>query len=578
MSYHDYLNQSPREADGAIMIINKSWPEYLGIRLLILLMKDLGLLCLGYFFIAFLFGGVRAVTHPASLVIEVLGAIEILWYFLFFLPCRWLLQNYKPYTPPPMNRTQRAWLFRKAISLTPDMETWIRMWANNAHMEDIRVDNVKDWLLWGLFERDGMKDLGPDVEAELDGYIEEIKQGFGIALKPGRGTAESVRLSFDPIDMRHRSLTYYMLIGYLDGLVCLWLLATGYKFYRQPVSSFFKAFPFRPIALLSPHASAAPGMSFWYRPHRSTTRRPVIIIHGLGLGIVPYQFWMATIPKDVGIIAVELLPVSTRVTIDPLAPTAQICDDVAAIAAQVRKVDPGKWDDFVLVTSSYGTMFVAPLIRHPDFGPRISGNILCDPVSLLLHLPQVAYNFTRRTPRPSIRGHPGWGNEWEIWWASATDAGTAHTLARRFCWRESILWREDLIMGLRNAEMGRLKPTFSGESARSGVPHVGMRTTVIQGGEDCIAPAKHVAAYVYSGNVNYTQADMNEWTEYKWTGTAELELVFMDGLDHGQGMMVPRPSMIIRKVVDGYCRRDLTKATAGFDVAPVGGGQFPNRI
>lgn len=328
-------------------------------------------------------------------------------------------------------------------------------------------------------------------------------------------------------------------------LMCLWLLVSGYKFYRQPRSTFFKVFPLRPLSLLSPNASDAPGMSFWYRPHRSQTHRPVVIIHGLGIGLIPYQFWMATIPKDVGVIAVEMLPISTRITSQVLPPTSELCQSVATITAQMRKKDPTAWNDFVLVTSSYGTMLVKGLVEHPDFGPHISGNVLCDPVALLLHLPDVAYNFTRRTPGRSRRGRPGRANEWEITWASATEAGTAYSLARRFCWRECALWREDLIRSMRDAENGQyLSSKF-------------MRTTVIQGGEDCIAAAKNVAAYVYSGEVTYGYPDIKAWNEYQWNGTDELELVFMDGKDHGQGMMVPRPSKKIRQVIEGYCRRDL---------------------
>lgn len=326
-------------------------------------------------------------------------------------------------------------------------------------------------------------------------------------------------------------------------MMCVWLLASGYKFYRQPRSTFFKVFPLRPVSLLSPNASDAPDMSFWYRPHRSKTHRPVVIIHGLGIGLIPYLFWMATIPNDIGIVAVEMLPISTRVTSQVLPPTSELCQSVATITAQIRKKDPGAWNDFVLVTSSYGTMLVKGLVEHPDFGPRISGNVLVDPVALLLHLPDVAFNFTRRTPGRSRRGRPGRANEWEITWASATEAGTAYSLARRFCWRECALWREDIMPSMIDAEKG--------QSCK------GMRTTVIQGGEDCIAAAKNVAAYVYSGGVTYDYFDIQTWNQYQWSGTEELELVFLDGKDHGQGMMVPRPSKKIRQVIEGYCRRAL---------------------
>ncbi|KAK2611826.1 hypothetical protein N8I77_005149 [Diaporthe amygdali] len=435
------------------MIVNNSWPEYLGIRLVILLMRDLGLLCLGYFFIVFALGGVIAIAHPVSIAIEALGAIEILFYVSFFLPYRFFLQSHRPYKPTPLTRQERTKLFYKGVSLIPDAEQFIRKWTNNAHLEDIRIDNVKDWLLWALFETENIRDIGHDTHDELDEYIEHIRQQLGLDLKP------------------------------------------------------------------------------------------------------------------------EMLPISTRVTSQVLPPTSELCQSIATITAQIRKKDPGAWNDFVLVTSSYGTMLVKGLVEHPDFGPRISGNVLCDPVALLLHLPDVAFNFTRRTPGRSRRGRPGRANEWEITWASATEAGTAYSLARRFCWRECALWREDIMPSMRDAENGQYGRGHQNEQSLS---CKGMRTTVIQGGEDCIAAAKNVAAYVYSGRVTYDYFDTQAWNQYQWNGTEEIELVFLDGKDHGQGMMVPRPSKKIRQVIEGYCRRALqapvrpTTFTSIYDEDPQG--------
>ncbi|KAG8162251.1 hypothetical protein KVR01_008016 [Diaporthe batatas] len=536
------------------MILNNTWPQYLAVRLLILFMRDLGLLCIGYFFTVFALGGVVAIAHPVSIIIESLGAIEILFYLFFFLPYRFIIQTFRPYKPPPLTRAERAELFYKAAGLIPDVESFVRKWTNNAHLADIRIDNVKEWLLWALFEIEDMRSIDIDTHKELDSYIEYVQQVIGLELKPGRGAAEPLRLSFDPIYVEHRSLVYYLFIGGLDMMMSLWLLATGYKFYRRARSTFFTLFPVRPLTLLSPNVSDAPEMSYWYRPHRSKTHRPVIIVHGLGIGLPPYQFWMATIPKDVGIIAVEMLPISTRITSQVLPSTQELCDSIAAIAAQARREDRASWNDFVLVTSSYGTLLVKKLINHPDFGPRISGNILCDPVALLLHLPDVAYNFTRRTPTKARRGRPGRANEFEITWASATEAGTAYSLARRFCWRESALCREDIMPSAQDAERGTSR---YGDQEDQSPSSTSMRTTVIQGGEDCIAPAKNVAAYVFDGGVTYNHIDIRAWKEYEWKGTEELELVFLDGKDHGQAMMVPRPSKKIRQVVEGYCTRAL---------------------
>ncbi|OLN85551.1 hypothetical protein CCHL11_05807 [Colletotrichum chlorophyti] len=547
------------------MIVQKTWPQYLAVRLLIVLMRDLGLLGVTYFYAVFALGGTKAIAHPVSIFIEVIAAIEVLFYVLFFLPYKWRLQNFKPYKPPPMSRTQRAQLFHKALSLVPDGEEFVRKWMLNAHMEDIRRENLKDWLLWALFEHDSTAGRPTkDIDTEIEGYIDLAEEKFGIKLKSGRGTAEALRLSFDPVIIQHRSLFFYTVIGLLDNLMALYLLTQGFRYYKQSVSTFFKVFPFRLVNLLPFTNSAANGMSYWYRPHKSTTQRPVVFIHGLGIGLIPYMFWLRTIPKDVGILAVEMLPISGRVTSYPLPSTLELCEMIAKCVAQQRALQPAPnagekavWDDFVLIGNSYGTLLMSQLLRRADFAPRVAACILIDPVSLLLHLPDVAYNFTRREPTPSLRGRTGHGNEWEIWWASSTDAGTAHALARRLCWRESTMWREMLTPSLRNIEAGYYASNSFQEIAvfGNGV-QVGMRSTVVLGGEDCVTHPKAVASYVYSGDVKWTHDDIETWKSYEWAGKDELELMYLDGKDHGQGIMVPFPHKPIQKVIETYCRRD----------------------
>ncbi|KAK1700489.1 hypothetical protein BDP55DRAFT_743505 [Colletotrichum godetiae] len=547
------------------MIVQKTWPQYIAVRVLIIMMRDLGLLGLTYFYVVFALGGVKAIAHPVSIFIEVIAAIEILFYLLFFLPYKRYLQTYKPYTPARMSRSQRARLFSKALSLVPDGEEFVRMWMLNAHMEDIRRENLKDWLLWALFEQDNTAGRPTkEVEDELEGYIDDTEERFGIKLRPGRGNAEALKLAFDPVMIQHRSLLYYMVIGLFDNLMALYLLTQGYRYYKQSVSTFFKVFPVRFINLFPFKQSAASKMSYWYRPHKSATQRPVVFIHGLGVGLIPYMFWLHTIPKDVGILAVEMLPISSRVTTWPLPSTPELCEMVAKCVAQQRASQPapgvgerGVWDDFVLIGNSYGTLLMGQLLQRADFAPRVAASILIDPVSLLLHLPDVAFNFTRREPTPSIRGRTGHGNEWEIWWASATDAGTAYTLARRLCWRESLMWREMLTPSLRTVEAGYYASGSPEEIAifGNGV-QAGMRSTVVLGGEDCVTNPRAVASYVYSGDVRWTMDDLESWKQYEWSGTEELELMFLNGKDHGQGIMVPYPYKPIQTVIETYCRRD----------------------
>lgn len=187
------------------MLVGLSKPELIFVRVTAVLLIYPGLICLAYFVLAALAGGVPAIAHPFSIFIEVYGAIEILWYLFWFLPFKHRLQR-PGFAPSRMTREERKELFTKGMSTVPDLEAYMRGWFDKAHMEDIRRDNLKEWLLWSLFGRDG--GFGDDA-AELDEYIQELEERMAVTFKKGRGDAKALRLSFDPVKMTHRSLLFY---------------------------------------------------------------------------------------------------------------------------------------------------------------------------------------------------------------------------------------------------------------------------------------------------------------------------------------------------------------------------------
>lgn len=93
-------------------------------------------------------------------------------------------------------------------------------------------------------------------------------------------------------------------------------------------------------------------------------------------------------------------------------------------------------DKVVLVGHSYGTVLVTNLLKHSSVARCFDSVVLIDPVSILLHLPDVAYNFTFRTPCQA--------NEHQLYYYASTDIGVAHTLGRGFFWSENILWKENV--------------------------------------------------------------------------------------------------------------------------------------
>ncbi|KAF2477191.1 uncharacterized protein BDR25DRAFT_251793 [Lindgomyces ingoldianus] len=475
------------------MLVGQSTAEYILIKTIIYFFSYLGLLCILYFYLALSIGGVRVIAHPVSIFIESIGAIEILWYLVWFLPYRRYLHKQRAAFPPRLSRYERQRLFRKSLETTADIELFTRKWMGGAHLDDIRRENIKEWMLWALFNREGSP---AEDDEELEAYLFEIEEKLGWAVKPGWGPAKSLRLNFDRFEVTHRSLIYYLFVGCVDFATTIILMISGFRFYRQPRSAFLKSFPLRPMTLLAPKQSVTPSISYFFRQHKSTKHRPVVLAHGVGIGLAPYVPLLLQIPKDIGVLAIEIIPISSRIT-TALPHAADLMREIGDI------ISHHKLDDFVFVGHSYGTFLTSLFLKSSLLESRMHSIILLDPVAVLLHLPDMAYNFTRRKPVEA--------NELQLWWAAQTEPDIAFTLGRRFCWREHIVWREDLLS---------------------------RTTTVIMGGRDTLVNADAIASYITRGDLAWTWEDREDWrrSRYSWTGQG-LELVWLEGYDHGQSFL-----------------------------------------
>jgi pimeloyl-ACP methyl ester carboxylesterase len=282
----------------------------------------------------------------------------------------------------------------------------------------------------------------------------------------------------------------------------------GFQFYRLPLSRFLTVFPFRFITLTSLKTTPSSTLSYWYRPHTSRTRKPVVFIHGIGIGLWPYVNFLIEINKahrssddgQIGIIAIELMPISSRVT-GEMPDHTILCKDINSI---IR--DRHGWDEFVLVGHSYGTVIAANLLKS-ELGRSIKSLVLIDSVVFLLHLPDVAYNFTRRLPHKA--------NEHQLYYFASTDIMVAHTLARHFFWMQNILWKEDL---------------------------QDRNVTVVLSGKDLIVNTEAVGRYLSEDVPAYERfltedeagaGESDSWKDVQWKGEG-LDLVWLARCDHAQ--------------------------------------------
>ena len=186
----------------------------------------------------------------------------------------------------------------------------------------------------------------------------------------------------------------------------------------------------------------------------------------------------------------------------------QLCKEV------LRIIKKHNWEKFVLVSHSYGSVISTHLLKEPDISTRIGPVLLIDPVSFLLHLPDVAYNFTCRKPHRA--------NEHQLFYFASMDMGVAHTLARRFFWSENILWKEDV--------------------------H-GRPLTVTLCGQDLIVNTEAVGRYLTD-----TEDDNEhkaEWQARPWTGQG-LDVIWFHTKDHAQVFDDPTDYRRLIRVIRSY--------------------------
>ncbi|OTB02966.1 hypothetical protein M426DRAFT_61308 [Hypoxylon sp. CI-4A] len=492
-------------------MIGTSTPEYVLIRICIFAVQYTTPLCIAC--LALLAAYHRGDQGPSALSSHPLVSAVLLGYclldalyavFLYLPHLRRLKEEARH--PPPLTPSQRSALFHRCFDNVPETRRYLQMWFLGADESEIRRDNVRDFILWAFFDRRPGTE-SPEDDAELEGYLEEIERRLGHKLEPGRGKAEGLRLTLDEVETRYRSVAWYLVVGVVD-FVSHWQLArNGFQYHAQSPSSIFSVIPPRLQDLSPRRYSEAEGLSYWHRPHTAKDKLPVVFLHGIGIGLYTYVPFLSRLNAEstsedgegqIGIIAIEMLPISFRLTSAPLS-RPEFLEQIATI------LDAHGWDRFVLVSHSYGSALATHMLRSENLAGRIASAVLIDPVTILLHLPDVAFNFTRRKPKKA--------NEWQLWYFASMDPGVAHSLGRHFFWKDNIVWKEELV------GVTRVSPR---------------RVAVCLAERDLIVDTQMVAQYLGADGDEWINSDPAGGTGTGYLTRDGIELLWFKGLDHAQ--------------------------------------------
>lgn len=476
-------------------------------------------------------------SRPSALQTYALS--EATFYLLSLLHTLYLQRRAEH--PPLRTRAQRQQLFETIRGEIRDVEKFLSGWFRGARVEEIGRGDLRSFLDWSFWEGRFVGEEGD--EEEMEGYVNGVEGlvGRGFRFREGKGRVRPLRLTLDPVEVQVRCLVWYAIVLLVDLGVFVKFWWCGWGFRGTSAVDGRWVFPPRPLALLG-GKSEAEGLSYWVREHTAKDRLPVLFIHGIGVGLHPYVDTLVDLSKradkstntgSVGILAIELLPISSRLT----SPILHREDFLRQITTILASHSP-HYDSFILASHSYGSVFTTYMLTDPLLAPRVHATVLIDPVTLLLYQPDVAYNFTARAPKTA--------NEWQLWYFASKDPGVAHTLARHFFWSESCLWRE---------RVGELLQR-------------GMRITLSLAGRDLIVDTEAVAGYLSEDEVEGKDVRLETedggldgkkkvcvkgLKERPWMGQG-LDVLWFEDLDHAQVFddEVARERLV--RVIVGYTK------------------------
>ncbi|RDW77877.1 hypothetical protein BP5796_05729 [Coleophoma crateriformis] len=449
---------------------------------------------------------------------------------VLFLPRKYYLQR-PTLDKPVLLRAERKELFTRCLRTVADPDQLLTKWFPGASISEIKQENFKQ-----LYRRTFLYSAGAadETENEVDEALAEIENELGRKLKPGLGNATCIPATMDKVFMIHRPLFYYLLfIMPQDIFTHIAQNFRGYHYHRTSVSQCLRTFPPRPQVFFTRSKSPSEKISYWYTPHTSKTRAPVVFLHGLGIGLGSYGSFLKKLSKEqpklfeekvddgtVGLIVVENLPVSGRMSPGALT-SEEFCLEMQKILAHHQI------DDFTLVAHSYGTALATQLLKYNPISSCISSVILTDPINILLMYQDFIYNLTRRTPNLA--------NEREMFFV-ARDMDISYTLGRRFFWTENLIWKNDLI-----TRPGRTEKDVPQERTVS----------VMLSGRDTVVDSRSIATYLanqsfpYPGNEEETQwlqkisADKPPTSTVWESHDSALRIFWLGDLDHGQIFTTP---------------------------------------
>jgi hypothetical protein len=351
-----------------------------------------------------------------------------------------------------------------------------RNWFGRAPWSSIRLQEVNSWLYWSIFNAalPPLESLSSTHRAALDHALNLLQKRTGSIIPKGSAPSiKPMRPTVDETTIICRPLSWYAIITGLNWGIKKWLQYAW-----------------------DTHYGSHNGLEYLIRIPVSwnpiTGPRPIVFVHGLGLGLLQYQIilynLLHTFPSRP--LLVYLQPHISQNIFHPryLAPMTrhEAAGNLAGLMVKLGWVDdplkrnedkepappismPKHQKGVTMLSHSNGSYTHAWMLK--GYSQMITRSAFIDPVTFCSWEGDVCHNFLYR---PCTTGL-----DLLMKYYVATELGVANLLQRHFDWSSNALWYEDI------------------PNARDPV-----KTMFILGAKDSILDARRVKRYLTSHGIS----------------------------------------------------------------------------
>mmetsp|Transcript_5 Transcript_5/g.18 ORF Transcript_5/g.18 Transcript_5/m.18 type:complete len:476 (-) Transcript_5:1885-3312(-) len=302
------------------------------------------------------------IVHPRSKLLSILNG-TMFAETLFVIYCSFVKKwGQAVYVGEPTSVETRERLFDLCLNSVSEPTDFATAWLRDHRIEDIRRGNVEDWLAWAFFGKSAHL-LEKHEFAEVSLYVDKFEARCGLKLKDGHnGLVRTYKFNLESVESSHRPLVYYLCTHVLLQRVL------------TPVTFFMLGF-----GKLKGQGS----FNYMVRRARSTGKTklaPLVFIHGIGVGLMPYAMLtskLLSVMNETRDVVVIELPAVAQQLFPSLLVADQFCSDLKKMF-QAEGFDRARF-----VGHSYGTMCLAWICKGtPEL---VDSFVFLDPGCFLLH-------------------------------------------------------------------------------------------------------------------------------------------------------------------------------------------------